>query len=124
MVIQAAIRAYWLSPRQSKKYSRRPGDVAARIGGEEFSVLLPNTNASGASFMAILIRDAVRELAITHVRSPANMVTISIGVATVLPADDSTLAVLVRAADDALYEAKRTGGNEIKIASHRLLCLP
>jgi diguanylate cyclase (GGDEF)-like protein len=96
---------------------RRPGDLAARIGGEEFSVLLPATNAVGASFMAAIIRDAVLDLAIPHRESPVGIVTISIGVATAMPTGDSSHTTLVAAADDALYEAKRNGRNVIQTAS-------
>ncbi len=96
---------------------RRPGDLAARIGGEEFLILLPATNAVGASFMAVTIRDAVLDLAIPHRESPVGIVTISIGVATAMPTGDSSHTTLVAAADDALYEAKRNGRNVIQTAS-------
>jgi diguanylate cyclase (GGDEF)-like protein/PAS domain S-box-containing protein len=96
---------------------RRPGDLAARIGGEEFSVLLPATDTIGATFMATSIHDAVLELALPHIKNPLGIVTISVGVATVLPLDESSPAMLVKAADDALYAAKRGGRNAIRVAT-------
>jgi diguanylate cyclase (GGDEF)-like protein/PAS domain S-box-containing protein len=96
---------------------RRPGDLAARIGGEEFSVLLPNTDASGASHMAERIRGAVLSLAMQHLESQTRTVTVSIGVTTALPTDDRCLTVLIKDADDALYAAKRSGRNVVRSAS-------
>jgi diguanylate cyclase (GGDEF)-like protein/PAS domain S-box-containing protein len=93
---------------------RRPGDFAARMGGEEFSVLLPATDAAGASVVATSIHDAVLELRLAHIKSPTGFVTISVGVATALSADDSSVPMLFRAADNALYAAKRGGRNTIR----------
>ncbi len=97
---------------------RRPGDVAARYGGEEFAVLLPGVDESGAAIIADRIRRAVLGLAIEHDASPAGVVTISAGVASVAPgAFDSSLATLVADADRALYRAKANGRNAIVYAS-------
>ena len=60
---------------------RRPGDVAARLGGEEFAVLLPNTGEDGLALMTGRICDAVRALELTHAGSEAGIVTISAGAA-------------------------------------------
>jgi diguanylate cyclase (GGDEF)-like protein/PAS domain S-box-containing protein len=97
---------------------RRPGDVAARYGGEEFAVLLPGADESGAAIIADRIRRAVLALAIEHDESPAGVVTVSAGVASVAPgAFDASLATLVADADRALYRAKANGRNAIVYAS-------
>jgi diguanylate cyclase (GGDEF)-like protein len=97
---------------------RRPGDVAARYGGEEFAVLLPGADESAGAIIADRIRRAVLDLAIEHDESPAGVVTISAGVASVAPgAFDSSLAALVADADRALYRAKANGRNAIVYAS-------
>ena len=97
---------------------RRPGDIAARYGGEEFAVLLPGADESSAAIIADRIRRAVLALAIEHDVSPAGVVTISAGVASVAPsAFDASLAALVADADRALYRAKANGRNAIVYAS-------
>ncbi|MFC4653736.1 MULTISPECIES: diguanylate cyclase [Rheinheimera] len=91
----------------------RPADVAARYGGEEFVVLLPNTNLSGACLVAEKIRQQVQEAAITHVKPAENScVTVSIGVASILPDQQQQTTALIRQADDALYQAKAAGKNQ------------
>lgn len=96
---------------------RRPADLAARYGGEEFVLLLPNTDAAGASIVAECIRAAVRDLAIPHAGSEFGFATVSIGVAAMVPGRAHGPAALVEAADAALYEAKRTGRNMVRVAS-------
>lgn len=90
----------------------RPGDQAARFGGEEFVLLLPETAEKGASEVAERIRLAVIAAAIPHAESAvAPHVTISIGVATEVPRAGRDACELVRAADDGLYRAKEQGRN-------------
>lgn len=97
---------------------RRPGDMAARYGGEEFAVLLPNTDESGAAVIADRMRRAVLALAIEHEASPADVVTISAGVASLAPNPfDASLTTLVDDADRALYRAKANGRNAVVYAS-------
>jgi diguanylate cyclase (GGDEF)-like protein len=90
---------------------RRPRDVAARHGGEEFAVVLPETDGSGAQVISESIRQAVAALGIVHEESPHQIVTVSIGVASARPPRGSESAHLLEAADAALYRAKASGRN-------------
>lgn len=101
--------------------ARRPGDLAARYGGEEIAVLLPNTDLADAVVIADNIRSAIRSLEIEHSGSPAGFVTISAGVDARVPARDAGEPTqLILAADKALYEAKRKGRNRVLAASGNL----
>lgn len=92
----------------------RPLDIAARYGGEEFVVVIPGTPIPGAMAVAHTIRSGVEALAIPHASSSvAPVVTISLGVASVIPAPEITAEDLVAAADQALYRAKGGGRNRI-----------
>ncbi|MCX5824788.1 MAG: diguanylate cyclase [Deltaproteobacteria bacterium] len=92
----------------------RPLDVAARYGGEEFVVLLPGTPLPGALAVAESIRSGIEALAIPHASSSAApVVTISLGVASVVPAPDGAAAEILSAADQALYRAKGEGRNRV-----------
>jgi diguanylate cyclase (GGDEF)-like protein len=92
----------------------RPGDVAARIGGEEFAFILPHTTLPGALQVAERIRESVLSLNLPHARSPvADRVTVSLGVASSEHASVASPADLRRASDAALYEAKRRGRNQV-----------
>jgi diguanylate cyclase (GGDEF)-like protein len=96
---------------------RRPADFAARFGGEEFVVLLPETSLEGAVAVAERIRAEVEAVAILHASSNvAPVVTISAGVASAAPAADFALSSLVERADRALYEAKAAGRNRVRCA--------
>jgi len=95
--------------------TRRPSDTVARIGGEEFAVILPGTEASGAIEMAEL-RKGVLEMGTTHKGNAHGVVTISVGCATVIPGEDSNTMVLMAAADAALYAAKSAGRNRVEAA--------
>lgn len=95
----------------------RPGDLAARYGGEEFVVVLAGTHRPGAVAVAEALRSRIELLGIAHTGSAASdRVTISLGVATVVPRRTLAPAALVAAADRALYEAKRGGRNRIEVA--------
>ncbi len=89
----------------------RATDVAARIGGEEFAVLMPGSGLTAASDLAERLRTAVESLAIPHAGLPGGWVTVSIGAAACTPAADLARADLFVAADMALYEAKHGGRN-------------
>ncbi|WP_426342826.1 diguanylate cyclase domain-containing protein [Pseudoduganella sp. S-14] len=90
----------------------RSPDLLARYGGEEFVILLPQVDAQGAETVAERILASVRALAIPHRMSSAgDTVTVSLGVATLLPGKGGTPDALVRCADNALYRAKKDGRN-------------
>ena len=95
----------------------RASDVATRYGGEEIAVLLAQTGADGAMAAAERIRHCVEAMAIPHAGNPAGIVTISIGVAALIPMNPAEAATrLVQAADRALYEAKAAGRNQVRQA--------
>ncbi|WP_207210122.1 GGDEF domain-containing protein [Lichenibacterium ramalinae] len=92
---------------------KRAGDTVARYGGEEFSVILPDTDQSGAAITAQRIRRAVENLGLGHRgSSAAAVVTVSLGAATAV-LDSLDAGELVKAADAALYCSKRAGRNRI-----------
>jgi diguanylate cyclase (GGDEF)-like protein len=92
---------------------RRPADSAARYGGEEFVVVLPDTPPAGAVKIAETIRAAISDLAIEHASSEHGRVTASIGTASWVPEADADVTTLIKAADEALYNAKATGRNKV-----------
>ena len=97
-------------------HARRAGDVAARYGGEEFCVLVPNAPVEAAWALGEGIRRSVEELERPHPRSPTgNVVTVSVGVATVRPEAGESQDLLLRAADKALYAAKKQGCNRVVV---------
>ncbi|MCG2668800.1 diguanylate cyclase [Bradyrhizobium sp. GCM10023182] len=97
---------------------RRAGDCAARYGGEEFAVLLPNTSATDAFRIAETIRAKVLGWSDRGAGS-----TVSCGVASLAPTAGTDWAVLVAAADKALYAAKAGGRNQSVVASLAQLSL-
>lgn len=97
-----------------RKVIQRPTDFAGRYGGEEFSVVLPTTDATGAQQVGERIRRAVESLAIPHQCSLlGGVVTVSVGVAAKVPARDESVQMLVEEADHALYQAKAAGRNRV-----------
>jgi diguanylate cyclase (GGDEF)-like protein len=100
-----------------KRCVRRPGDMAARYGGEEIAVVMPNTDEAGARSVgeAILLGMANQRLA--HVTSPLGFVSVSLGLATcgAFEAGFDEKALIDRA-DRALYLAKSQGRNRLNIA--------
>lgn len=97
---------------------KRAVDVVARYGGEEFGVILPNTNLQGAVFVAENIRAEVKALKMPHRRSTVEpYVTLSAGVAAVIPTQESSPAMLIAATDQALYQAKAEGRDRVIASS-------
>lgn len=92
---------------------RRPGDHAARIGGEEFAVILPDTSLSGALAVAEAIRAAVHEIGTRHDHASRGVVTISAGVAVADANGPGSAEDLIARADAALYAAKAAGRNRV-----------
>ena len=96
-----------------KDHARRPDDIVARLGGEEFVLLLPDTDRAGAETVAARLLEGIRELGVANHASPFDKkLTISIGIGTVTcPEAGVDPAVLVDCADEALYDAKHQGRN-------------
>jgi len=92
---------------------KRPGDLVARFGGEEFAVVLPRTPNAGALAMADLICAALRDLRLVHSGNPLGYITISVGCATMIPELGQNAAILILKADDAMYVAKGAGRNQV-----------
>ncbi len=91
----------------------RAGDFCARYGGEEFAVILPGTSLTGATVIAERLRRDI-EAATVRYRFEGKMVaTASIGVTAAAPRPHVAMALLVEAADKALYQAKRAGRNQV-----------
>lgn len=100
---------------------RRPPDMLARFGGEEFVIILPNTPAAGAEVMSQTILKAVEACALAHCGSPYGAVTVSLGCATMVASMENSAKDLLKAADDAMYRAKTNGRNQIQIATDVLM---
>lgn len=96
--------------------TRRADEVAARFGGEEFVLLLPDVGREAAVAVAQRCMQSLREAALTHARSPtAPVITFSMGIASMVPRADAASATLVQAADAALYRAKSGGRNRFEV---------
>jgi diguanylate cyclase (GGDEF)-like protein len=85
----------------------------ARIGGEEFAMVLPDTSQEGARRIAESVRISVLDLALPHPMTACGMQTVSLGVAVQVPLDGQKSIELIRSADKALYEAKLAGRNQV-----------
>ena len=94
---------------------RRPGDLAVRYGGEEFIMLLGDTDSEDAEKIAVSICSAIEQLNIPHEASEtSNVVTLSLGVGSLLPIEETKPSDLIKLADDLLYEAKGNGRNQVR----------
>lgn len=108
----AVVSASFLWIQESAK---RTGDLAARYGGEELALILPDTEADDAYRITESIREGVCSLGLRHEASRVegcDVVTISAGIARMIPGMDSVPSDVVKTADEALYEAKRNGRNQ------------
>lgn len=98
---------------------RRPADLVARYGGEEFALLLPNIDEAGALAIARQLCAAVAQLAIPHATSNTGPhVSLSVGVACMVPRHQQSAEVLIEAADKALYQAKTSGRSRVVSHAH------
>jgi len=98
--------------------AKRPRDIVARYGGEELVVLLADTELAGARHLAEKVRHSVAQAAIAHEASEVvPWITVSVGVASVVPRDDLERTALVDDADQALYRAKQQGRNQVVAAA-------
>lgn len=95
---------------------RRADEVAARYGGEEFVLLLPDCTLANAVLLAQRCMAQMRAAALPHPRSPtADVVTLSMGIASMVPQADASAESLIHAADAALYRAKHRGRNRYEV---------
>jgi diguanylate cyclase (GGDEF)-like protein len=108
-----------------KNNSKRISDVAARFGGEEFSIILPNTKINEALSIAESIRQEVEHKMIPHETSLVEKhVTLSIGVASLIPERHTKPSTILALADKALYESKYRGRNRVSLnGQNKLTCV-
>jgi diguanylate cyclase (GGDEF)-like protein len=97
------------------KNLNRPGDFVARYGGEEFCILIPETDMDGAIAFAEMVHSAIVALKIDNPGSEVSKyLTISIGIAAIVPKNDDSYMDLIYTSDKALYKAKSDGRNIIR----------
>ena len=103
--------------RAVKGCCHRKADLAVRYGGEEFAVLLPDTDIHGALVIAEQIRRSVMDKNIIHSGSPTGFVTVSLGCYSFVPTGRDSMEVFIERADAALYQAKHSGRNRSAVLS-------
>jgi len=99
-----------------KIHTSRPADFVARYGGEEFAILLPDTMSQGAEHIANSILKRLKKLALQHESSPvARHITVSMGIATLIPTKKHSMESFINDADKALYTSKQLGRNRYTV---------
>lgn len=102
------------------KCVKRPSDLAARFGGDEFAAILPHTDATEAVSLAEEIKNQVKALAIAHdeyrIGGCSLIVTVSVGVASTIPNSEYDPATIVHAADHALFDSKKQGRDRVTLS--------
>ena len=96
--------------------ARRPLDIAARLGGEEFAVVWWDISAQSAAMLADRFREAIAEERMPHRGSPSGVLTVSCGYTVCVPASAGDTGDALKAADAALYQAKNLGRNRVAAA--------
>lgn len=103
-----------------KKTLKRTTDYIARYGGDEFIVILPLTDSIGAKHVAERILESIRKLRIEHKYSSIDdIVTLTLGISTMIPTMDTRIEELIHEADEALYVAKAKGRNRVEVYNTR-----
>jgi diguanylate cyclase (GGDEF)-like protein/PAS domain S-box-containing protein len=101
---------------EMKNQMRRAGDIIARYGGEEFAVILPETDIETAAALGDTLQQAIKNLRLEHVGiGDEDIVTVSVGVATLVPTANQTSLKLLTLSDKALYAAKASGRNRVHV---------
>ncbi len=104
-----------------KTTTKRSTDLVARYGGEEFAIILPDTNVQGARTVGERVRSGVEKLGSRHKKPPIyGFVTVSIGISVAMLAKETLPITIIADADEALYQAKQSGRNQIKVAENSM----
>ncbi|MBD2234488.1 PAS domain S-box protein [Phormidium tenue] len=99
-----------------EQVAQRPADLVARYGGEEFALVLPDTDRAGAEAIARAIQQTLIELALFHGASPLGQrITLSLGIASLVPRQEQSAQILIDQADAALYLAKQQGRDRYRV---------
>ncbi|MDO6562010.1 diguanylate cyclase [Amphritea sp. 1_MG-2023] len=101
-----------------RQTAQRAGDMTVRYGGEEFLLILPDTDNLSAKHLAEHICSSIAQLNIPHQHSPLKFITISAGIAVLNKQNYNSITELLKAADTALYAAKQNGRNQVRLTQH------
>ena len=94
----------------------RAGDTVARYGGEEFVILLPECSSQEAFAFAEKVRQKIERTSLPHEKSGTGIVSVSVGVHSMIPSETSSSSELIKTSDEALYKAKSEGRNRVVLA--------